>query len=140
MLALISCDTTKRAVRHINKAKVLAPELFIDYKDTLRDTVFMPLEAISDTFVVTEYDTIKIDKERLRIEIIKQKDTLYVEGQCKEDTLYLERIVEVPIIQEAPQEPKGKNKEKTFWDYLYGALYILLAIVGIKFISDLFKK
>lgn len=129
MLVLSSCDPTKRAVRHINKAKVLAPELFVDHRDTIRDTVFTPLEAFSDTLIVTEYDTIQIEKERLKIRLINLGgDTVYLDAKCLGDTVYLDRVIEVPVIQNPPKTEEGKTN-KTFLDRIEGILLIVLAIV-----------
>lgn len=136
MLALISCSPQKRAIRKIDKAKRLAPELFVSKVDTIRDTIITPLEAFTDTFVLLRYDTIKIDKERLKIQIIRENDTIYVDANCKGDTVYLERQVVDSVIEKPRIEPDGKK----FWDYLYGALYIVLGIVGVKFLSDILGK
>lgn len=139
MLALISCSPQKRAIRKIDKAKRLAPELFVEKRDTIRDTIITPLETFSDTFILLRYDTIEIDKERLKIQIIRENDTIYVDANCKGDTVYLEREIIDKVI-EKPHTVQKESNEKTFWDYLYGALYIVLGIVGVKFLSDIFRR
>jgi hypothetical protein len=64
---------------------------------TIHDTVFTE-RVVSDTVVVTKpSDTIVMEKERLRVRVVRIKDTLLIEGECQTDTIYRTKTVELPV-------------------------------------------
>ena len=85
-----SCSATW----HLNKAIKKDPTILA--KDTLvvQDTVVVPPVVITDTVTTRQHDTIIVEKDKLRVRIVKKLDTLIIEGQCASDTIV--RTIEVP--------------------------------------------
>lgn len=95
-----SCDVSKRAIRKHERIVKRFPEVHqqdtIIVRDTLR--VMVP-EVKTDTIVHVDqlYDTIEVEKERLKIRVYRVLDSVFIEGKC--DTIEVEKIIErrVPI-------------------------------------------
>jgi len=63
----------------------------------VRDTIYTE-RVVSDTVVVsTPQDTIVMEKERLRVRVVRINDTLRIEGECQTDTIYRTKIIKVPV-------------------------------------------
>jgi len=63
----------------------------------MHDTIYTD-RVVSDTIVVTKpKDTIVMEKERLRVRVVRINDTLRIEGECEADTIYRTTTIEVPI-------------------------------------------
>lgn len=70
------------------------PEYFVNKADTVRDTV--RIKTIhTDTIISIKNttDTIKIIKDKLKIQMYIRHDSIFVSGECKGDTIYVEKIV-----------------------------------------------
>jgi flagellar biogenesis protein FliO len=95
LLTLVSCDPVKRHQRLVNKY----PYVHTNVTQTVPDTtvVYVP-EVKHDTTVVTkQQDTIIIEKERLRINIIRELDTLHIEGECAADTIIVTKTITLSL-------------------------------------------
>jgi len=122
-LTLLVLLTSCSAQWHLKRAVRLDP--FILEKDTLvvTDTVVLPAVAITDTVTTKQHDTIIIEKERLKVKIIKRLDTLIIDAKCDSDTII--RTIEVPyekIIYKEKESLFDKIQKLTL-------LFILVAIV-----------
>ena len=63
----------------------------------MHDTIYTD-RVVSDTIVVTKpKDTIVMEKERLRVRVVRINDTLRIEGECAADTIYRTTTIEVPV-------------------------------------------
>jgi len=63
----------------------------------IQDTIYTD-RVVSDTIVVSKpQDTIVMEKERLRVKVVRINDTLRIEGECQADTIYRTTTIEVPI-------------------------------------------
>jgi len=63
----------------------------------MHDTIYTD-RVVSDTIVVTKVqDTIVMEKERLRVRVVRINDTLRIEGECQADTIYRTTTIEVPV-------------------------------------------
>lgn len=63
----------------------------------MHDTIYTD-RVVSDTIVVTKpQDTIVMEKERLRVRVVRINDTLRIEGECEADTIYRTTTIEVPV-------------------------------------------
>ena len=104
-------------------------------RDTLvvRDTVVTPPVAITDTVTTKQHDTIIVEKDRLKVRIVKRLDTLIIEGRCDSDTII--RTIEVPY-----EKIVYVEKEKPLQIVRKWLLYLLSAIVGFKVLQRLFDK
>ena len=122
--SLMSCS----AQWHLKKAVQKDPMIL--EKDTLvvTNTVVTPPVAITDTVILKQQDTIKLVKDRLKVEIVRVNDTITIDAICDSDTII--SIVEVPYDKIIYVE------QKTLLQKIQGlAFYIglvLLALIVIK--------
>ena len=79
---------------HLKKAVQKDP-LILD-KDTLvvTDTVVSPPVAITDTVTLKQHDTITVVKDRLKVQLVKVRDTIIIDAVCDSDTIIT--TIEVP--------------------------------------------
>ena len=95
-LTLLSCDPVKRHARLVKKfPHVHTPDTIVK-----RDTVRIEVPKISVDTVFHESllrDTVRIEDERLKVEIYTIHDSIYVNAEC--DTVTVEKIIErkIPI-------------------------------------------
>ncbi len=91
----------------------------------MHDTIYTD-RVVSDTIVVTKaQDTIFMEKERLRVRVVRVNDTLMIEGECAADTIYRTTTIEVPI--------KVVESRWPWWAKpLMWLLVILLGVLGIR--------
>ena len=129
MLSLTSCS----AQWHLKKAVQKDPTIL--EKDTLvvMDTVVSPPVAITDTVIMKQHDTIRLVKDRLRVNIVKVNDTITIDAICDSDTII--SIVEIPYekIIYVEQESLLQKIQRL-------ALYFLLVFLGFKVIQKLADK
>lgn len=126
--SLTSCDPMKRAIRKHDRLVERFPTLHKREFVILRDTLRLSVPSIKhDTIVHEKFDTIVIEKDRLKVKVIHVNDSIYIEGQC--DSIYVEKIVEkkVPVIY----YPESNDEWNWIWWIVVGAfglavLYIVL--------------
>jgi hypothetical protein len=122
LLLFASCSPQKRLNRLLDKHPQLTA------KDTvmINDTIIT--EHIShDTLLnwATLYDTAYIEKERLRIKIVRHNDSIYIKGECLSDTIYRQHKVYVDKII-------YKKNKKDGW--INRGLFFLLLIFAIAYL------
>jgi hypothetical protein len=129
VLSLTSCS----AQWHLKKAVLKDPSVLA--KDTLivNDTVVVQPVAITDTVILKQHDTIKLVKDRLRVEIVKVNDTITIDAICDSDTIV--SVVEIPY-----EKIVYVEKEKPLQIMQRYALYLLLVLIGIKVIQRVADK
>lgn len=119
LFLITSCSPEKRLHRIAQKYDLIKVDTLV-----VRDSVFIPsIEA--DTALIWSQltDTITIERERLKIKILRSHDTLKVFGECKGDTII--RIVKVPYEKIVISE--------TFADK-YGQFLIILLFFIVGFV------
>lgn len=84
------------------------PELTAKEAITIRDTIVIE-GGIYDTIFKSNFDTITIEKERFRVQLIKHDSLIYLSHITPADTVYIDKTVMVDKII----TPK---KEMSFWD------------------------
>ena len=128
-LLLPSCS----ASWHLKKAVQKDPSIL--QKDTLvvRDTVVTQPVAITDTVILKQRDTIRLVKDRLKVEIVKVNDTITIDAICDSDTII--SIVEVPYDKVVYVE-----KEKPIQIIQRWMSYLLLLVIGIKLLQRFSDK
>ena len=132
-LTLVLLLTSCSAQWHLKKAVHKDPTIL--EKDTLvvQDTVVVPPVVITDTVTTRQHDTIVVQKDRLRVRIVKRLDTLIIEGECASDTIV--RTIEVPY------EKVIYVQQKTIWQKIQTlAFYIALVFLALAFIRRLIDK
>lgn len=127
LVVLVSCSAEKRLQRLIKKH----PELV--KKDTVyvRDTVITESIKTDTFFVFKPYkttDTFYIEKEKLKVQIIRQRDTIRANAEVKSDTIYVEKKVPIDnVIVKYDYVNPILNK------LFYLSLILLLLFLIIKF-------
>lgn len=110
-LLLTSCSAEKR----LRKLLFNHPE----FMDTVTVTVYDTVEAVveyvhKDTvFVPVPGDTVTIENEAIRVRYVQKKDTVWLDGECKERTIY----VPVKVQAECPttQPTKTIKQDRLPW-------------------------
>ena len=128
LLLLTSCS----AQWHLKKAVLKDPTIL--EKDTLvvTDTVVVPPVVTTDTVITKQQDTIVVEKERLKVKVIRNVDTLIIDAKCDSDTIV--KQIEVPF------EKFVYVEQKTFFQKIQGlvfyfALIVLALIIGKRLID-----
>ena len=132
-LITISLLSSCSATWHLNQAVKKDPTIL--ERDTLvvQDTVVVPPVVITDTVTTKQHDTIIVEKDRLKVRIVKRLDTLIIEGQCASDTIV--RTIEVPY-----EKVVYVEKEKPLHIVQRWLLYLLSLIIGIKLLQRFIDK
>ena len=129
ILLLSSCS----AQWHLKKAVQKDPMIL--RKDTLvvQDTLVVPPVVLKDTVTLKQHDTIVIEKDRLKVKIVKVNDTLIIDAKCDSDTIV--RTIEVPYDKIVYVE------KESIWDKIKSlAIYIGLAFLAFKIIMKQFER
>jgi hypothetical protein len=113
-----SCTPQKRLSRLV----ALHPELTITDTIKINDTVITTQIRIDTAFHLTTIkDTITIEKEKLRLQIVEIRDTIYIEVEHDADTIVIEREIPVEkfIVQEQNEDKiqslDGLLNRRWFW-------------------------
>jgi len=83
LFMVLSCDPIKRHARmvkkypHVHTSVTKTDTIKVYLKETSKDTVFYH-----------EFDTITMTKERLRVQLIRSRDSIYLQGSCLDTTIY----------------------------------------------------
>jgi len=126
--SLMSCS----AQWHLKRAVKKDPTIL--EKDTLvvMDTVVVPPVVTTDTVITKQQDTIVVEKERLKVKVIRNVDTLIIDAKCDSDTIV--KQIEVPF------EKFIYVEQKTFFQKIQGLVFyfalILLALMIGKRLID----
>ena len=126
--SLMSCS----AQWHLKRAMKKDPMIL--EKDTLvvTDTVVVPPVVTTDTVITKRQDTIVVEKERLKVKVIRNVDTLIIDAKCDSDTIV--KQIEVPF------EKFVYVEQKTFFQKIQGLVFyfalILLALAIGKRLID----
>ena len=89
--------------------------------------------VITDTVTTKQHDTIVIEKDRLRVRIVKRLDTLIIDAKCDSDTII--RTIEVPyekVVYVEKQSVLDKIKNL--------AIYMAIAFLVFKIIMKQFER
>ena len=104
LLVLSSCSLEHRMEKKFRKAERKIEKLTIRYpkllkRDTINDTIKITTQEVKvDTiFTPTDGDTVTLFKDKLRIQYVRQGDTVYLSGECQADTIY--QTISIPVEQ-----------------------------------------
>lgn len=128
---LSGCNATKRASRLINKARVIAPELF---EDTIVKTdvqVIIPERNALGKFPLEFYRELSVDADGVKTDVVVTPDTVYIQTYVKPDTVVKTVETKVEVIK-----PQIVKKEESFMDSLnkifIGAVTLMVIYLIIK--------
>ena len=130
LLVLVSCTPQRRFDRLVKKYPYLLTNDTLVVRDTIRDTVRIMIPEVEvDTIVTVKelYDTITIEKDRIKVKVYRVKDKVYISGKC--DTVYIEKPIERIVYRKIPVKYYEKTPwYKTLLNNIIGILLILLLI------------
>ncbi|MBC8456532.1 MAG: hypothetical protein H8D67_00875 [Deltaproteobacteria bacterium] len=125
LLLLISCSPEKRLARLIEHH----PQLKVADTLIIRDTIPIPLiQADTVLHIDSLYDTVVIEKERLQVSILRLHDTLYLQGKCKADTIFLEKKIPVEKIITVKPDRFNQLISRLPW-LIVGLIAVVLLII-----------
>jgi hypothetical protein len=120
-----SCTPQKRLSRLVK----LHPELTITDTIKINDTVITTQTRIDTSFHHSSIkDTITIEKEKLRLQIVEICDTIYIEVEHEADTIVIEK--EIPVERIVVQE-NNEEKIQSLDDLLNRKWFWVLVGAGI---------
>lgn len=130
LFLVISCTPQRRFNRLVKKYPYLLTADTLVVKDTVRDTIRITVPKVSvDTIVNAKdlYDTVTIEKDRVKIKVWRVKDRVYINGKC--DTIYIEKPIERIVYRKIPIKYYEKNPlYKILLNSIMGILLILLVL------------
>lgn len=136
---LVGCDPIKRHARLVKKFPHVHTQDTVKMVDTIR--IEVPKISVDsffqiDSFLVELRDTIKVEKERLKIKMYTVHDSVFIEGTC--DTIFVEKIIErkIPIRY---YEAKKENDFKKWGGWLLIFLLIIIVLLIFYKIIKLLK-
>jgi hypothetical protein len=93
----------------------------IPYSVLVHDTIVIKAIKV-DTFFNSSIDSFTIIKDRLEIRYKKIGEKIYIQGQCKADTIYKTKLVQVQV--------PTKIKKLEWWESLYIKARDWFAVIG----------
>lgn len=132
-IIILGCSSTQRANKHLRKAQKHIQKAELLGSKWVVDTVYNEISIIRpeirhDTILsLVGGDTVTIEKERLRIKILRLPgDSIFVDGQCKADTI----IKEVPVTVTRTIHAPPKNGWRTAALAFAGVIVLILFVLG----------
>jgi hypothetical protein len=130
LFLILACTPQRRFDRLVKKYPYLLTNDTLVVKDTIRDTIRIIVPEVSvDTVVSIKelYDTIVLEKDRIKVKVWRVKDKVYINGKC--DTIYIEKPIERIVYRKIPIKYYEKNPlYKILLNSIMGILLILLVL------------
>jgi len=129
ILMIILLATACSPARRLNRLLALHPELKTPETLLIRDTIPIP-EIKADTILHFDsiHDTVIIRKDRLEIKVHRRTDSIFIQGKCKGDTIYIDRKIPVEKIKILHADKTDNLIAKIPW-LITGLIVIFLFIV-----------
>jgi len=132
LLLLSSCSPQKRLNRLVKKHPELINVDTLSVHDTIHTETITADTVFKDTtFLRLLRDTITVVNDRLTIKQYYYRDSIFIQGECKGDTLVREIRVPYKYIQ-----PVTKTKTPAYMIILLVGLIIILILLGIKSLRE----
>lgn len=97
----------------------------IPYSIIVHDTIVIKAIQV-DTFFNASLDSFVIIKDRLEIRYKKVGEKIFIQGECKSDTIYKTKLVQVKI-------PIVKPKDR-WWVEYYWLPYLVILVLIIRYV------
>jgi len=124
-ILLISCSPQKRLSRLIKHH----PELKVIDTLYIRDTIPIPrIQADTLLHIDSLFDTVTFKKDRLKVSVLRLQDTLYLQGKCEADTIFVDRKIPVERIITVKPDRFGQLISRIPW-LVIGLISIILLIL-----------
>ena len=107
---------------HLRRAIAKDPTIVQQRVVKMDTTIITPERIVRDTIVTTAVDTIEMVRDRVRIQLVRQFDTIFVNVECPPDTIRVVQTASVDSI--CPPRP-------TDWTKWFGWIMCILLLVYI---------
>lgn len=98
----LSCSPIKRHQRLVDRHPYVHTEQITTVHDTIE--VIVPSVKV-DTVTSVNFDTVIIERERLRVQLVRVHDSIFIDAECESDTITVTRTIEVPTyVSTEPEE------------------------------------
>ena len=129
-LTLLSCDPVKRHQRLVERYPYVHTSEITTVHDTFE--VIVPQVKV-DTVTHVNFDTVIIERDRMRVQLIRVHDSIFVDAECQADTITVTRTIEVPTY--------GSEKPRINWfGKLVSFYWIVFFFVLLLFLFRVFRK
>jgi hypothetical protein len=123
---MASCSASYHLKRAIAKDPSIVKPTAVRF-----DTIVVTKERkLTDTIVMNDVDTITIERDRVRVRLVRSYDTLMVEGTCLPDTIKIDVIREIPQVV----QPRRWRDQFNLW------LSVVLLIFSIAFAASRWRR
>jgi hypothetical protein len=95
---------------HLKRAIVKDPTILGQVAVKVDTIVVTEIKAVHDTLVLSQYDTIEIERNGVRIQLKRIHDTIQVTAECLPDTIQVTQVVKVPQVVYKEKEFKVIDK------------------------------
>lgn len=127
-----SCQILRTPQQRVNH---IVNKFNLSIRDTVnyRDTIIIPEVTTDTSFIFNNIiDSIFITKDKLKIKIIKQCDTLRVQGECLQDSIFIDKKIYVDRIKAV--------KDKWYTGFLSFLPFIAILLLIYFILKIYFKK
>ncbi len=131
ILIATGCKLTKEE-RRMNRATKKLERLVTKFPELKRtDTTFYPVEVVTervqfDTTLLVTTDTVKIEKDNLRVKWLVRNDTMWFEAMC--DTIVVRDTVRVVTDTIQPVKHSVRVDREIPW-WVYAVIGVLVVMV-----------
>jgi len=80
---------------HLKRAVKKDPTILRTDTIAVVDTIVTPPVTLTDTVTLRTQDTLVVQKDRLKVKIVRSFDTITVDAVCESDTIV--QVIEVPV-------------------------------------------
>lgn len=117
-----------KAQKRINNILDRNPDLKIADTIKIHDTITIP-EVKMDTVMMLDLDTVVIEKDNLRIKTVRINDSIFIEGKCLTDTVFLEKKIPIEKVIYLEDTPWTDFKKfvRNWWRWLIGLIVVFIA-------------
>ena len=123
---MASCSASYHLKRAIAKDPSIVKPTAVRF-----DTIVVTKERkLTDTIVMNDVDTITIERDRVRVRLVRSYDTLMVDGTCLPDTIRIDVIREIPQVV----QPRRWRDQFNLW------LSVVLLIFSIAFAASRWRR
>ena len=121
IVLLSSCS----AQWHLKRAVKKDPTLLKTDTIAIVDTIVTPPVTLTDTVITRTQDTVIVQKDKLKVQVVRSYDTIMVDAVCESDTIV--QIVEVPVPSVVMKD--SDRWYNTVYKFSFYVLLILLLLL-----------
>lgn len=127
LLAIVlfsSCYTKNQAIKKFCKQDTITT--FVVTHDTIRTETIQ-----ADTTFADSIDTVVVERDKLVIRYIHKNNKVYLQGECKGDTIYLTKTRTIKVAANYPGIPKPTfwQNVKTYFINGFAFIGLLMAVI-----------